>query len=259
MDGDEVSYETLQDMLRNEKRSNRLTPIQDGFWRALQNFLKDIESEFLREQGKDPFSRKASMLRDRVVHAQQAADGVWTLRERKIAMLALAHVREGGAPKGLTTKEKVLYQGLLDIINTTRQGVFAGTAAEAVAKAALEAPTAPVKEEVEVAASEPPKSEPDTDADADADAEEAVDDHVDEAAKTETPEEPPVERPAKVDVPPDTPDDGQVTIEALGDIPPFVGPDMKTYNLKEGDMATVAENIAELLVKRNKAKIVQTV
>ncbi len=247
MEGDEVSYETLQDMLRNEKRSNRLTPIADGFWRSLQKFLNDIESEFLREQGKDPFSRKASMLRDRVVHAQQAADGVWTLRERKIAMLALAHVREGGEPKGLTTKEKVLYKGLLDIINTTRQGVFAGTAAEAVAKAAMAAtpepvPSPPVVEEEPEVAEEP-------------------EEEVEAAPVIEVDEEPEAvpEPPKKVDIPPDTPDDGQVTIEALGDIPPFVGPDMKTYNLKAGDMATVAENIAELLVKRNKAKIVQTV
>lgn len=249
MDGDEVSYETLQDMLRNEKRSNRLTPVADGFWRALQHFLQDIESEFLREQGKDPFSRKASMLRDRVVHAQQAADGVWTLRERKIALLALAHVKEGGEPKGLTSKEKLLYNGLLDLLKTTRNGVFAGTAAEAVAKAIPTTRPRSAKElEVEAMAAQSKT----VDDDAVSDPAPEADDVRDESDAPDVPA--PAPR-----VPSDTPNDGQVTIEAIGDIPPFVGPDMQTYILKAGDMATVPENIAALLVKRNKAKIVQTV
>jgi hypothetical protein len=47
-----------------------------------------------------------------------------------------------------------------------------------------------------------------------------------------------------------------VTIRALGDIPPFVGPDMQTYLLKAGDLATVPPSIANLLVRRNKAAIV---
>lgn len=254
MEGDEVSYETLQDMLRSEKRSNRLTPIPDGFWRNLQRFLQDVESEFLREQGKDPFSRKASMLRDRVVHAQQAADAVWTLRERKIAMMATAHVKEGTTPKGLTTKEKVLYNGLLELLQTTRQGVFAGTAAEAAKAVAAPSPVAEAPAPEEAVAPEPVE-----DADAGAEAPQGpVDDA--EAPDESGDEEPDVAAvPKKTEVPPDVPDDGQVTIEALGDIPPFVGPDMQTYILKECDMATVPENIATLLVKRNKAKIVQTV
>lgn len=259
MDGDEVSYETLQDMLRSEKRSNRLTPVPDGFWRSLQHFLQETESEFLREQGKDPFSRKASMLRDRVVHAQQAADGVWTLRERKIAMMATANVKEGGTPKGLTTKEKVLYNGLLELLQTTRQGVFAGTVAEPAKVVAPPSPVAQVPEDQEAPApaqDEDPQEGPEESTPELEDAGDEPD--VEEVPEPQEPgETPPVRK--TTEVPPDVPDDGQVTIEALGDIPPFVGPDMQTYILKEGDMATVPENIATLLVKRNKAKVVQTV
>jgi hypothetical protein len=47
-----------------------------------------------------------------------------------------------------------------------------------------------------------------------------------------------------------------VTIRALGDIPPFVGPDMQTYLLKSGDIATVPPSIANLLVRRNKAAVI---
>src|SRR5947207_418028 len=49
---------------------------------------------------------------------------------------------------------------------------------------------------------------------------------------------------------------GIVTIRALADLPPFVGPDMQTYMLKQGDVATVPPSIAQLLVRRNKASII---
>ncbi len=229
MDEGEVSYETLQDLLRQEKRSNRLTPVTDGFWQRLRSFLQEIESEFIREQSKDPFSRKVSMLRDRVVHAQHAANSVWTLRERKIAQLALAHANEGGEPQGLTKKEMILYDGLLDVLRAGRQTVFAGTSVTPIDRG-------------DPAGSTPPAPEvPESDADQDMEG-------------VPEPPEVPVE---PVEVPPDVPDDGNVTIRALGDIPPFVGPDMQTYLLKEGDLATVPQNIGDLLVKRGKASVVE--
>lgn len=229
MDEDEVSYETLQDLLRQEKRSNRLAPVTDGFWRRLREFLKQIESEFLREQGKDPFSRKVSMLRDRVMHAQQAADSVWTLRERKIAMLAVAHVRDGGDPQGLTNKEQIVYDGLLDVLRAGRGTIFAGTSVE------------PVDRGDPVGATPPAPQVPESDSDQDMEA---------------IPEPPQVPTEPAV-VPSDTKDGDQLTIRALGDIPPFVGPDMQTYLLKEGDLATVPKNIGNLLVKRGKAAAVE--
>jgi hypothetical protein len=45
------------------------------------------------------------------------------------------------------------------------------------------------------------------------------------------------------------------TIRALGDIPAFVGPDMQTYLLKAGDIASVPQSIAKLLERRKKAAI----
>ena len=47
-----------------------------------------------------------------------------------------------------------------------------------------------------------------------------------------------------------------VTIRALGDIPAFVGPDMQTYLLKAGDVASVPQSIANLLARRKKAALI---
>lgn len=272
---DGVSYETLQDLLRQERRSNKLIPVRNGFWSDLQDFLKDAEAEFRDEQAKDPWNRKAMMLSDRVKNARHAAETVWSLRERKLAMLALAHAADGGHPDGLTKKELTLYEALLATLREGREEVFEGTAAAPrkpraqpavpTPSPAAEAPPEPAPGPAHDEAPEPPETVPtpgeaeDDERDdeggdgPDDDAAPAPDDEDEEAR----PAEPEPEPAPPAAVPPDTPDDGIVTIRALGDIPPFVGPDMDTYRLKEGDLASVPENIANLLVKRGKAAVVQ--
>ena len=105
----------------------------------------------------------------------------------------------------------------------------------------------PVRDQAPQAASEAPRDGPAGDADQD-----------DAAAPGEDADEeaPPAATPAAV-VPPDTPDADSVTIRALGKIPTFVGPDMQTYDLDEGDLATVPAGIADLLTRRGKAAIVE--
>ncbi len=258
MDGDEVSYETLQDLLRQEKRSNRLAPITDGFWKRLRAFLQEIESEFHREQGKDPFSRRVSLLRDRVIHAQQAADSVWTLRERKIAMLAVAHAKEPGKAEGLTNKEQILYDGLVGVLRTGRQTIFAGTSVAPIDDGDPTTMTKPRPAAPQPAEPAPEPAVAGDDLPVDDDVEPLVDvPEVDSDQDMESVPEPPEVPTEPVRVPADTPDDGNVAIRALGDIPPFVGPDMQTYLLKEGDLATVPQNIADLLIKRGKAAVVE--
>lgn len=219
-----VSYEALQELLRSERRSNRITPVPSGFWNQLKGFLRAVEDEFRDAQRDDPFSRKAIMLTDRIKNARHAAENVWALRERKLAMLALAHAKDGGQPDGLTKREADLYDKLLRSLQENRAEIFGETPIAAKPAPAPPRPPAPAPE-------------------------------VEEAPRAAwEPEEEVEEEPATV--PADKPGEEMVTIRALGDIPPFVGPDMETYLLKEGDLATVPEGIADLLVRRQKASVV---
>lgn len=216
---DAVSYEALQELLRSERRSNRITPVPPGFWNQLQGFLRAVEDEFRDAQRDDPFSKKAIMLTDRIKNARHAAENVWALRERKLAMLALAHAKDGGQPDGLTTREANLYDKLLRSLQENRSEIFGATRLPPT-----KAPRA------EISSRHEPEEEP----------------------------EPPIEPPEEefATVPADKPDEEMVTIRATSDIPPFVGPDMETYLLKQGDLATVPEGIANLLVRRQKASVV---
>lgn len=228
-----VSYEMLQDLLRAERRSNKLMAVPARFWPEVRTFLETVTQAFRIEQAKDPFSRKVMMLSDQTKNAMHAAQSLWALRERKLAMLALAATRERKMPEGITPAEGALYHDLVTELEKARQQVFDGT----IAAPSLLPPPLPVPTAAPVATSAPPVQMP-----------------VFERPETDAP----AVAPTPVTVPHDTkgPAPEMTTIRALADLPPFVGPDMQTYTLKAGDIATVPPSIANLLVRRSKAAVV---
>ena len=235
--GNAVSYEMLQDLVRAERRSNKLMAVPPRFWPLVREFLETVTQAFRIEQAKDPFSHKVMMLSDQAKNAKHAAESLWALRERKLAMLALAATRERKLPDGITPDEGALFHDLVTELEKVRGAVFRGTIASpgtSLAPPPLPVPTpAPAS-----AASEVPVQM-------------AVLERPAEAAAA------PMQA-APVQVPHDTkaaPPE-MTTIRALADLPPFVGPDMQTYTLKAGDIATVPPTIATLLVRRNKAAVV---
>jgi DNA replication initiation complex subunit (GINS family) len=229
----QVSYEMLQDLLRSERRSNKIMPVSARFWPEVRQFLENVTQAFRIEQAKDPFSRKVMMLSDEAKNAKHAAESLWALRERKLAMLALATTKERRMPEGITPDEGALYHDLVAQLEEVRGRIFEGT----IAGPSLAPPPLPVPSPAPTKAPAPPIQMP------------VVEKEPAPAPKPASP----------VTVPPDTKNAGaeMVTIMALGDIPPFVGPDMQTYLLKSGDVATVPPSIANLLVRRNKASVIE--
>ena len=233
----QVSYEMLQDLLRAERRSNKMMPVAARFWPEVRAFLDTVTQAFRVEQAKDPFSRAVMRLSDEVKNAKHAAESLWALRERKLAMLALAATKERKLPDGITPDEGALYHDLLHVLEETRDRVFAGT----VSAPSLQPPPLPVPSAAPAPAVplQMPLHERTP------------------AAAAASPAAPAAQQ--AVTVPADTLNAASesVTIRALGDIPPFVGPDMQTYLLKAGDIATVPPSIANLLVRRNKAAVIE--
>lgn len=247
-DTETVSYEMLQDLLRAERRSNKLMPVSARFWILVRGFLEAITNEFRAEQAKDPFSRKVMVLTDEVKNARHAAESLWALRERKLAMLALAATKDRKRPDGLTPDEAQLYERFVETLNAARAKQFEGL----LPPPSLQPPPMPVPSAAPNSLTAPPVQMP-----------------IQEPVKPEA--RGPVLSVPAAPLPMPTPDGGpgihvvphdmkqpvdMLTIRALGDIPPFVGPDMQTYLLKAGDLATVPPSIANLLVRRNKAAIV---
>lgn len=231
----QVSYEMLQDLLRAERRSNKLMPVSARFWPEVRAFLDTVTQAFRIEQAKDPFSRQVMRLSDEVKNAKHAAESLWALRERKLAMLALAATKDRKMPEGITPDEGALYHDFLGVLEETRNRIFEGT----ISAPNLSPPPLPVPSAFPSTPTTPPVQMPIHERPAEAAAVVAA-------------------APQRVTVPADTASAAAdtVTIRALGDIPPFVGPDMQTYLLKAGDIATVPPSIANLLVRRNKAAVI---
>jgi DNA replication initiation complex subunit (GINS family) len=239
---DAVSYEMLQDLLRAERRSNKLMAVPARFWPMVREFLDLVTQAFRIEQAKDPFSRKVMMLSDQVKNAKHAAESLWSLRERKLAMLALAAARDQKVPDGVTPDEGALFHDLVGTLAEARGRVFEGTVSAPApsAFAGFGPPPLPVPSAAPAATAPPPIQMP------------VVEVAAGEASASAV-------SPAPVQVPHDTREapPAMTTIRALTDLPPFVGPDMQTYTLKAGDIATVPPSIASLLVRRNKAAVVE--
>lgn len=265
MEEDEpVSYERLAELVRAERRSNKLSVVPARFWPKVRDFLTAVTEEFRKEQHKDPWSRRTSMLSDEVKHAKEAAENLWTLRERKLAMLALARGRDQKTPDGITADESMLLDRFRQLLGEFRGRTFAGTVAGETAAPAVTVTPAqaastqgPAGKSMASSAAgthspvTPTSATPGT-VGAPAQPQSAV--PPSPASPVESPRAPQTHSV----IPPDAPSETMVTIRALGDIPPFVGPDMQTYLLKEGDIATVPPAIANLLEKRKKASIIST-
>src|ERR1041385_1793343 len=112
------------------------------FWPLVREFLETVTQAFRVEQAKDPFSRKVMMLSDQAKNAKHAAESLWALRERKLAMLALAATKERKVPDGVTPDEGALYQDLVNTLEESRERIFGGTiAAPSLAPPPLPVPT----------------------------------------------------------------------------------------------------------------------
>ncbi len=233
---DTVSYEVLQDLLRSERRSNKLVVLTPRFWILAREFLLTITEAFKAEQAKDPFGRPVMMLTDQVKNARHAAESMWALRERKLAMLALAATKDSKRPDGITPEEAQLFGQMLAMLEGSRSATFGDLLPpRTLGPGPVPVPSPAPSPGIQMPILET-KPVP--------------------AVASATPS-----APQTVQVPHDTKSAAAaapelVTIKALGDIPPFVGPDMQTYLLKAGDIATVPPSIAQLLVRRNKASII---
>src|SRR5687768_7952858 len=130
----------LQDLLRAERRSNKLMAVPARFWPMVREFLELVTQAFRIEQAKDPFSRKVIMLSDQAKTRKHAAESLGSLRERKLAMLALAETKDRKMPDGITPDEGARYHDMVGMLEESRYRVCDGT----VAAPGLNPPPLPV-------------------------------------------------------------------------------------------------------------------
>jgi DNA replication initiation complex subunit (GINS family) len=197
--------------------------LEADFYDKLAAYIARLDESANKESQKDPNSPKALLLQDELRKVRKRRDQIFTYRERKLALLASS--RASGADvdvPNLPAQERVLFDEVVALLKKARTDAFGGSpfgAERASAPPATESerPAAPQKEPERM--------------------------KVVRAADTK-----------RVPVAPSLKD--HVLVHVLEDLPPFAGIDT-TYRLKKEDVVTLPKTVAQILVDRGKARIIQ--
>ena len=218
---EEVNFERVTKVYREESAKRTLVDLEEDFWDKLAAYVARLEESAARETRAAANSPKAVMIQDELRKVLKRREQIFTYRERKLALLASN--RASGADMEMLImprQERALFDAMVSLLRGTRADAFAGSAF----------------------GSEPAASGPEVPGGAEA-PKPAGGMRV--IRSEETKRSPPA--PSLKD---------HVLVHVLEDLPPFAGLDT-TYHLKKEDVITLPKTLAEVLVSRGKARIVQ--
>lgn len=220
MADEEVSFERVTKVYREESSKKTLARVEPDFYGKLASYLRGLEARATEEATRAPNSPKTMLLQDEYRKVVKKREQILQYRMRKIAILAASKASGGETDTaGLATPEVALFEGLVQLLARAREDAFTAeppaTAARTpvpVPKEGREGPPAPAFQRL----AEPPKK---------------------------------ILPPAAKDL---------VVVHVLEDIPPFAGIDAM-YRLRKEDIVTLPRAIAKVLIDRGKVRVVQTI
>lgn len=224
---EEVNFERVTKVYREESGKKTLVGLEADFYDKLAAYVARLDESANAEAQKNPNSPKALLLQDELRKVRKRRDQIFTYRERKLALLASS--RASGAEvevPSLPTQDRALFQDMVALLQRTRAAAFGGTPA----------PSEPVVPAEATTAAPPAKEGPAT-------KERPAGMTVIRAADTKRATAAPTLK-------------DHVLVHVLEDLPPFAGIDT-TYRLRKEDIVTLPKTIADILVGRGKARIVQ--
>ena len=223
MADEEVNFERVTKIYREESSKKTLSRLEPDFYRKVATYVRALEAKAAEEVLKGPNSAKAMLLQDELRKVLKKREQIVQYRQRKIALLAASKANGGEADvSGLAAPEADVFEQVLGSLSRARQVAFGATPAPA--------PAAPPPA--------PPAASP--------------------ALPPATPAAPVFQRladPPRKIAPPAPKD--LVIVHVLEDIPAFAGIDAK-YTLKKEDVVTLPRALAKVLMDRGKVRLVQT-
>jgi DNA replication initiation complex subunit (GINS family) len=229
LEDESFTYETITQVYREERKLQTLTTLPLNFYKKLDEYIKKIRENYIKERQADPNSPKTLMLEDELRKAEKRASEIYERRERKIVILALS-AANGVNPniKVLTAKEKEAFNNIVDTLLRNRKDIFSK-------KEEDECEVKPIfSAEKEIEKVETTKVE---DNDLNVFAEEMGEEK-------------------RSDGPIDDYETENPVVLILEDIPSFETKE-RTFDLKKDDMITLPREYARILCKHKKAKVIQ--
>lgn len=213
MDEEENYYKTLRKIQQAEKNSPQITRINNEFYQDVTRFLHELENRL----GKEKKPQKKMLLAEECQNIEKIIRNIYEQREKKIMLAAIAKAR-GGNPtiKTLLPEEKMFFDELYHNIVLFRKKIFMQDQED--------------EEEIEQSAEVQPASE-----------------------KTENVS--PKKKEPKVEEQKTKQNQSNMhpILRIVDDIPSFVGTDNNTYSLHKGDILSVPEDMADMLLNKKVA------
>jgi DNA replication initiation complex subunit (GINS family) len=219
-----LSYDEIHGVQKRERSTRSLTKVSHDFYERLAAYLADAKAGLSEESAKGP-SPRLVLLQGQFRNLEEMAREIMLLRLRKVTELAFSAV-EGGAlsDKLLTPEELTFAKHFQVLVEGTRATAFREGAARAPPAPPAAAPApAPVP-----ASPGPPR-------------------HIAAAPPAAPPPAPRAEHPAP----------SVVLLRILDDVPPFEGENNHVYRLKREDVITLPRDLAQILLRRKKAVILE--
>lgn len=127
MDKINITYETLFDMLRNEKHREELQKLDDSFFEDLIEYLTDKKALIAQDRDSELFSEleKEKTIKQ-LENIKKIVRELYERREKKILYMALISSRTGSLldDSALLKEEKQLFDALIEVLNNSRVGVL---------------------------------------------------------------------------------------------------------------------------------------
>jgi DNA replication initiation complex subunit (GINS family) len=239
-----LTYEKISQIQHKERKDKRLTKLYSDFYADLASYLNALKRRYEAEYRQNPTSPKTMLLGNDFRKTLQLVRDIYEHRERKIALMAVAGAR--GAPsdgvKDLTASEQALYEALVKDLKQNRIEIlrsmgYTETIAKETQYRTSRAPDEDLRKYVvDTTTLEVPGT---------------ISDENLHSERVSEPVSEPTATPAITML-----SDNYVVVHVLEDIPEFVGSDLNTYNLSKEDVLTLPRDIATILCKSGKCKII---
>jgi DNA replication initiation complex subunit (GINS family) len=252
-----ITYDTLFDILRNEKTKEDLQKLHDTFFKDVVNYLKEKEETLSKEN--DQQSLFESDDKEKTIHQigniKKILKDIYERREKKIMSMALNKSRFSTDlidTSALLSEEKLFYEMMISLLDSQRDQILrkllkgelpAGVKQEIELdrESELAEQDEMLKEEFETAIS---------DTGAQSGSEQITKNKESESggSKSEINQDSKEQNQAEQNVP-------SKLLRFLAAVPKFLGEDMREYGpYDEEDVAKLPENIAKLLIEKERAE-----
>ncbi len=237
---EEMGFTFIQQVQQKERRSHNLTKLPADFFENLADHISHLRQLNRDEMARDPMSTTATLVQNELRNTLLMVQDIVHLRLGKMANRAVDSLRGSKVDlHSLTPREKQLYAELATLMANARDSLAPGESPPSTSAGASASAVAPDGEgSVAREASSTDRATV------------TSEERVSQGAGAPGPEE--------VAVTGETgetgPNEEAILLHVISDLPSFVGEGGRNYSLRKGDMVTMPQRLADVLIAKGIAE-----